>query len=82
MLKDHQRQGAGLELVSALVAQFNHFGIHSMLVQVLEANPYRRFYEKINGIYLRNNRIPFAGEILDVAVYGWVDADLIHYCAV
>ena len=82
VLKDHQRQGAGLELVSALVAQFNHFGIHSMLVQVLEANPYRRFYEKINGIYLRNNRIPFAGEILDVAVYGWVDADLIHYCAV
>ena len=79
VLKDHQRQGVGSELVSALVAQFNHFGMYSMLVQVLDANPYRRFYEKINGIYLRNSRIPFAGEVLEVAVYGWIDTGLI-YC--
>ena len=79
MLKDHQRQGAGLELVSALVAQFYHFGIHSMLVQVLEANPYRRFYEKINGIYLRKQQIPFAGEMLDTAAYGWIDTSLIYF---
>jgi ribosomal protein S18 acetylase RimI-like enzyme len=79
VLKYHQRQGVGSELVSALVAQFNHLGIYSMLVQVLDENPYRRFYEKINGIYLRNSRIPFAGETLDVAVYGWIDTGLIHY---
>jgi ribosomal protein S18 acetylase RimI-like enzyme len=79
VLKEHQRQGAGSELVSALVTQFNNFGIYAMLVQVLDENPYRRFYEKINGIYLRSSRIPFAGEVLDVAVYGWIDTGLIHY---
>ena len=78
VLKDHQRQGVGSELVSSLVAQFKHCGIYSMLVQVLDANPYRRFYEKINGIYLRNSRIHFAGEILDLAVYGWIDTGLIR----
>ena len=77
VLKDHQRQKVGSKLVSTLVAQFNRLGIYSMLVQVLDANPYRRFYEKINGIYLRNNRISFAGEVLDVAVYGWIDTGLI-----
>jgi GNAT superfamily N-acetyltransferase len=82
VLKDHQRRGVGSELVSALVARFNHFGIYSMLVQVLDANPYRRFYEKINGIYLRNSRIPFAGEVLDVAVYGWINTGLIHHLTV
>ena len=81
VLKEHQRQGVGSELVSALAAQFNHFGIYSMLVQVLDANPYRRFYEKINGIYLRNSRIAFAGDVLDVAVYGWIDTGLIYHRA-
>jgi GNAT superfamily N-acetyltransferase len=79
VLKAHQRQGVGSELVSALVAQFNHFGIYSMLVQVLDANPYRRFYEKLNGTYLRSSRIRFAGEALDVAVYGWIDTALIYH---
>lgn len=78
VLKDHQRQGIGTELVSAFTTELNHFGIYSMLVWVLEHNPYRRFYEKINGIYLRKQRMPFAGEILDTAAYGWLDTDLIH----
>jgi GNAT superfamily N-acetyltransferase len=78
VLKNHQRQGAGTKLVSALAMRFNQIGIYSMLVQVLEHNPYRRFYEKINGIYLRNQRISFAGELLDVVAYGWIDTSLIH----
>jgi GNAT superfamily N-acetyltransferase len=79
VLKNHQRQGIGTELVSALTTKLNHFGIYSMLVWVLERNPYRRFYEKINGIYLRKQRMPFAGEILDTTAYGWLDTNLIHY---
>lgn len=79
VLKNHQRQGIGTELVSALATQLNHFGIYSMLVWVLAHNPYRRFYEKINGIYLRKQRMPFAGEMLDTAAYGWLDTNLIHY---
>lgn len=79
VLKNYQRQGIGTKLVSALAKQLNQFGIYSMLVRVLEHNPYRRFYEKINGIYLRTHHMPFAGEVLDVAAYGWIDSSLV-YC--
>lgn len=77
VLKNRQRQGIGTRLVSALATQFNYFGIYSMLVWVLKENPYRQFYEKLNGIYLRTQRMPFAGEMLEVAAYGWIDTSLI-----
>ena len=64
---------------SALAARFNHFGIYSMPVWVLVENPYRRFYEKLNGMLLRNHRMPFGGEVIDVAAYGWLDTSLIYY---
>ena len=79
VLKNHQRQGIGIELVSALANQLNHFGIYSMQVWVLEHNPYRRFYEKIDGMYLRKQRMPFSGEMLDTVAYGWIDTNLIHH---
>jgi ribosomal protein S18 acetylase RimI-like enzyme len=79
VLKNHQRQGIGTKLVSALAMQLSQYGIYSMLVRVLEHNPYRRFYEKINGIYLRKHHMPFAGEVLDVAAYGWIDTSLTHH---
>ena len=78
VMKSHQRQGIGAKLVSALATHFNHCGIYSMLVWVLSHNPYRRFYEKINGIYLGSRSTPFAGEVLDTASYGWIDTGLIH----
>ena len=78
VLKKHQRQGIGAELVSTLANKLNHFGIYSMLVWVLEHNPYRRFYEKISGIYLRKKRMPFSGEMLDTVAYGWIDTGLIR----
>ena len=78
VLKNYQRQGIGAGLVSALARKLNHFGIYSMLVWVLEHNPYRRFYEKISGMYLRKQRMPFSGELLDAVAYGWIDTDLIH----
>jgi len=52
---------------------------HSILVRVLKLNPYRRFYKKINGIYLKTERLPFADEIMDVETYGWLDTTLIDY---
>ena len=78
VLKNFQRQGIGAELVSALGNRLNHFGIYSMLVWVLEHNPYRRFYEKISGMYLSRQQMPFAGETLDTIAYGWIDTGLIH----
>ena len=73
VLKHYQRRGIGAKLVSALAKRFNRQGIYSMLVQVLKQNPYRHFYKKINGIYLKTQTISFAGETLDVEYYGWID---------
>jgi GNAT superfamily N-acetyltransferase len=76
VLKNRQRRGTGAKLVSALAMQFDRHGIYSMLVRVLKLNPYRRFYNKINGTYLKRERIPFAGEMMEVEIYGWLDASL------
>ena len=48
-----------------------------MLVRVLKLNPYRRFYKKINGIYLKTERSPFRDETVDVEIYGWLDTTII-----
>ncbi len=77
VMKNLQRRGVGNQLVSVLASQFNRSGIYSMLVRVLKLNPYRRFYNKINGIYLKTGRLPFAGEIMDVETYGWLDTSLV-----
>ncbi len=78
VLKNHQRQGIGAKLASALARRFNNLGIYSMLVQVLNQNSYRHFYKKINGIYLKTQPMNFAGETLDVEYYGWIDSTLIY----
>ena len=79
VLKKHQRQGIGTQLVSALATALNNCDIYSMLVWVLEHNPCRRFYERLNGMYLRKKRLPFAGEMLDTVAYGWIDTSLITH---
>jgi len=78
VLKNLQRHGIGTKLVSALTWQFSRIGIYSMLVRVLKLNPYRRFYKKINGIYLKTGRRYFAEEFMDVETYGWLDTTLIE----
>ncbi|MGD8303637.1 MAG: GNAT family N-acetyltransferase, partial [Desulfobacterales bacterium] len=77
VLKNYQRQGIGKQLVLALATALNHSDIHSMLVWVLEHNPCRRFYEKLNGMYLGKKRLPFAGEMLETVAYGWIDTGLL-----
>ena len=76
VLKNLQRRGIGAKLVSSLAMQFRRSGIYSMLVRVLKDNPYKRFYSKINGTYLKAERMPFAGEMMEVEIYGWLDASL------
>ena len=76
VLKNSQRRGTGTKLVSALATQFSRDGIYSMLVRVLKLNPYRRFYRKINAIYLKAERLPFADEVMEVETYGWLDTTL------
>ncbi len=72
-----QRRGVGLGLVTHLVERLNRWDIFALKVQVLEANPYRRFYEKLNGVLLACGRIRFADTELAACTYGWLDTDLI-----
>jgi ribosomal protein S18 acetylase RimI-like enzyme len=76
VLKKYQRRGLGQNLVAALTQQFEGSGIYSMLVRVLKLNPYRRFYVKRNGIYLKSEYQRLARERLEVDVYGWLDLRL------
>ncbi|CAB5108009.1 hypothetical protein D3OALGA1CA_1850 [Olavius algarvensis associated proteobacterium Delta 3] len=78
VLKNFQRQGIGGKLVSALAEQLNRIGIYSMLVRVLKRNPYRRFYIKMNGTYLKTEYQHLSGENLEVDVYGWLDTTLVN----
>lgn len=72
-----QRRGIGLKLVTRLVEHMNRLGIFALKVQVLGANPYRRFYEKHNGVLLACGRIRFADTDLDACTYGWIDTGLL-----
>ena len=78
VLKNFQRRGLGTELVWALAKKMRRSGVHSMLVRVLRLNPYRRFYRKVNGTYLKTEQQLFAGESVEVEVYGWLDTSLIR----
>jgi GNAT superfamily N-acetyltransferase len=73
----YQRRGIGLGLVTRLAAYMNRLDIFTLKVQVLEANPCRRFYEKHNGVLLTCGRIRFADTDLSACTYGWLDTDLI-----
>ena len=79
VLKNYQRRGVGRLLVETMTRRFNQLGIYSMLVQVLKQNPCRNFYRKINGIHLRTQQLPFAGEVLYVEYYGWIDTSLVFH---
>jgi ribosomal protein S18 acetylase RimI-like enzyme len=79
VMKSHQRQGIGARLLSALAKQFDIRGFHSMLVQVLKENPYRHFYEKMNGVHLKSDTMPFAGQSLEFETYGWIDSTLVYH---
>jgi len=78
VLKNFQRRGIGKRLVFALTKQFHASGIYSMLVRVLKLNPYRRFYIKLSGTYLKTEHQKISGERLKVEVYGWLDMTLLN----
>ncbi|HEY9153102.1 MAG TPA: GNAT family N-acetyltransferase, partial [Anaerolineales bacterium] len=73
LLADFQQQGMGCLLVRATVRGLFELGISNMLLWVLSANPARRFYEKLGGVYLRDRPFEIGGAILQETAYGWDD---------
>jgi GNAT superfamily N-acetyltransferase len=68
--KEYQAMGAGHELLRAVAAEL---GSCSVIVWVLAANPYRRFYEKLGGTYAGSEEFVLDGEKLTITGYGWND---------
>jgi len=74
VVRDFQNKGLGSRLVSALAAALKEKGHGSMLVWIMEKNPYRKFYEKLGGLLLDQSRdVEYGGKNLRVACYGWAD---------
>jgi|SRR5579862_894906 len=71
LLENYQRQGIGQRLVFTLVKSLIKSGHHSILVWVLARNPYRKFYEKLGGVYLRSKQIEIGGTSYEEIAYGW-----------
>ena len=71
VLKESQGRGVGRVLVREVVRHLLRIGASSMIVWVLEANPYRRFYEKLGGVSVRRRVVPVAGVPLPEVGYGW-----------
>ncbi|MFG6149241.1 GNAT family N-acetyltransferase [Halobacillus sp. B23F22_1] len=77
--KEVQRAGLGQKLLGALARKLYSEGMVSMLVWVLEDNPYRRFYEKRGGAVIDEKTITIDGCELNEVAYGWMDISIVTH---
>lgn len=73
VLDSHRGRGIGSMLFSQAVTRLCDDGFASMMVWVLEQNPYRRFYEKMGGLVCSRKLRNIGEEAFPVAAYGWRD---------
>lgn len=74
ILKAHQGHGVGTALVREVARHLLNIGRTTMIVWVLEENPYRRFYEHLGGVAVRKkSESHLGGSPLPEIGYGWKD---------
>ena len=73
ILDDHQGQGIGRRLVSAVARRLSELGMPSMLIWALAVNPACRFYEALGGQLIERKPIEIGGATLEEVAYGWPD---------
>jgi RimJ/RimL family protein N-acetyltransferase len=74
ILKQYQGQGLGKQLTHVMARWLQKQGSQSMLVWVMDKNPYRSFLEKIGGELLDQTRdVDYGGKKLTVVSYGWTN---------
>jgi len=80
VLDSAQGHGHGRELVRALVGGLREMGLADMLVWVLGENARaRRFYERLGGVYVREQQITIASKTLQEVSYGWRRLEDVQY---
>ncbi len=77
ILEEYQRKELGKLLVQSLVSELLKTNIQSMLVWVLADNPYRRFYESLDGKQVGEKFIKMDDKKLKEIAYGWSDINSI-----
>jgi GNAT superfamily N-acetyltransferase len=73
VLDQYQRSGTGRLLFLTAARRLRIMGFNSMLVWVLAASPYRRFYAKLGGKELTVSTVDIGEEKHEVVSYGWDD---------
>ncbi len=73
ILAHRQRNGLGRLLVAAVAARLLADGHRALLLWVLATNPARGFYERLGGVYLREQPLTLGPATLHEIAYGWPD---------
>ncbi len=68
-----QRRGVGRKLASAIAGELLARSMASLLVWALKDNPFRAFYETLNGQMIDEQEVEIAGAKLIEVAYGWQD---------
>jgi ribosomal protein S18 acetylase RimI-like enzyme len=68
-----QRRGIGRRLMAACARHLVGQGRHRLIVWVLKANPYRRFYERLGGVLSGEKKVGVGGDWLPEVAYEWND---------
>ena len=80
VLPDAQGRGHGRGLVRAVAAGLGKMGLTDMIVWVLHDNSSARgFYERLGGVYVREQPITIGSAALREVSYGWRSLDSISY---
>lgn len=80
VLPDAQGRGHGRRLVQAVVAGVRELGLKDMIVWVLRDNaPARKFYERLGGMYVREQPITIGSVLLHEVSYGWRSLNDLRY---
>ena len=80
LLRDAQGHGHGRRLVDAVVGGLRELALKDMIVWVLRENaPARRFYERLGGVYVREQPITIGSTLLQEVSYGWRRLDDVRH---
>jgi len=80
VLQEAQGHGHGRRLVQAVVGGLRELQLQDMIVWVLRDNaPARGFYQRLGGVYVREQPITIGSSTLREASYGWTSLDEVRY---
>jgi ribosomal protein S18 acetylase RimI-like enzyme len=77
LLREYQRQGIGHKMISAFAQSLLNIDVESMMVWDLAENEAIRFYEKLGGRKICENRLANGDKEYTLLNYGWKDIRLI-----